>query len=97
MNAAAIACNAAEVSQTFNFSGTNTWPSGTTSKSFNVGSGSNAVTLTFTNTQAVTPMSGDPQLQTLGNTANTLSVSSNGGYTGGTPPYEIERSKGLVV
>ncbi|MCP5176768.1 MAG: hypothetical protein H6997_04330 [Moraxellaceae bacterium] len=84
VNAAAIACNAAEVSQTFNFSGTNTWPSGTTSKSFNVGSGSNAVTLTFTNTQAVTPMSGDPQLQTLGNTANTLSVSSNGGYTGGT-------------
>ncbi len=83
-SAAAIACNANETAQTFSFSGTNTWPSGTTSKSFNVGSGSNAVTLTFTNTQAVTPMSGDPQLKTLGNTANTLSVSSNGGYTGGT-------------
>ncbi|MBK7299335.1 MAG: hypothetical protein IPI79_02295 [Moraxellaceae bacterium] len=84
VNAAAIACNANETAQTFSFSGTNTWPSGTTSKSFNVGTAPNAVTLTFTHTQAagVTPITGDPQLRTQMLTTP-MAVSSNGGYAGG--------------
>ena len=85
VNAAAIACNANETAQTFSFSGTNTWPSGTTSKSFNVGTAPNAVTLTFTHTQAagVTPITGDPQLRTQGNVANSLAISSDGGEANG--------------
>jgi hypothetical protein len=86
VNAAAIACNAAEVSQTFNFSGTNTWPSGSTTRNYTIGTAPNAVTLTFTNTQGagVTPLTGDPGQRTLGNIANTVTVSSDGGDAGGT-------------
>ena len=79
-----IACNAAEIGQTFEFNATNTWPSGTSSKSFVVGTAPNNVTVTFTNTQAVTAMSGDPSLRTYGNVANSLTISSNGGLASNT-------------
>jgi len=79
-----IACNSAEIGQTFEFNATNTWPAGTASKSFVVGTAPNNVTLTFTNTQSVTAMSGDPSLRTYGNVANSLTISSNGGLASNT-------------
>ena len=85
--AAAIACNAVtEVSQTFSFdSTTNTWPSGTLTKSFGVGTAPNNVNLTFTINQLVTPITGDPQLEPLfGNIVDPLEISSSGGQTTGT-------------
>ena len=83
--AAAIACNAVtEVSQTFSFSGTNTWPSGSTTRNYTIGTAPNDVTLTFTNNQLVTAMPGDPTQRTHGNIANTVTISSNGGYAANT-------------
>ncbi|PTQ89995.1 hypothetical protein [Agitococcus lubricus] len=76
---AQIACNAAEITQQFSFGGANTWPGGTSSKSFVVGTAPNNVTVTFTNTQSATPISGDPSLQTLGAVPSSLQVSSAGG------------------
>ncbi len=86
VSAAAIACNAAEVSQTFNFSGTNTWPSGSTTRNYTIGTAPNAVTLTFTNAQGVgvTPMTGDPAQRTHGNIASTVTISSDGGEAANT-------------
>ena len=85
--AAAIACNAVtEVSQTFSFDRTtNTWPSGTLTKSFSVGTAPNNVNLTFTINQFVTSITGDPQLEPLfGNIVDPLKVSSSGGQATGT-------------
>ncbi|MCB1657984.1 MAG: hypothetical protein KDI39_07135, partial [Pseudomonadales bacterium] len=79
-----IACNATELGQTFEFNATNTWPSGTSTKSFVVGTAPNNVTLTFTNTQAVTAMTGDPSLRTYGGVPNSLTISSNGGLASNT-------------
>jgi len=87
VNAAALACNAVtEVSQTFSFDRTtNTWPSGTLTKSFGVGTAPNNVNLTFTINQLVTPITGDPQLEPLfGNIVDPLEISSKGGQTTGT-------------
>jgi len=75
VNAAAIACNANETAQTFTFGGANAWTGGSSTNNYTVGTAPNAVTLTFTNTQVATPISGDPSLRQSGNNNNALVVS----------------------
>ena len=48
VNAAALACNANEIAQTFTFGGGNAWTGGSSTNNYTVGTAPNAVTLTFT-------------------------------------------------
>jgi hypothetical protein len=84
VNAAALACNANEIAQTFTFGGGNAWTGGSSTNNYTVGTAPNAVTLTFTNTQISTPISGDPSLRQSGNNANALVISGTNSPVGAT-------------
>lgn len=84
VNAAALACNANEIAQTFTFGGGNAWTGGSSTNNYTVGTAPNAVTLTFTNTQVSTAIAGDPSLRQSGNNANALVISGTNSPVGAT-------------
>ncbi|MDO9403232.1 MAG: hypothetical protein Q7T87_04315 [Polaromonas sp.] len=68
--------------QTFGFGGANTWPSGTTSRSFAVGSGPTALTIGFVLTPSSAYVVPYPMLDTLSTTPNSLEIDHDGTAAG---------------